>query len=75
MTGDTPDDIMESYAGDDSDRDKHQGLTTDIHVSRHRNHTRQISVYDRYGRAGDISLTVGEAEFVRDRLNEVLGDE
>lgn len=52
--------------------DQESGITTDIHVSRRRNHRRQISIYDRYGRVGDISLTVDEAEFVRDRLNKVL---
>lgn len=51
------------------------GITTDIHVDRYRNHSRQISIYDRYGAVGDISLTVEEAEFVRDKLDEVLDDE
>lgn len=49
-------------------------METDIHVERRRSHTRQVSIYDRLGRAGDLSLTVDEAEFVRDRLDEVLDD-
>jgi hypothetical protein len=44
----------------------------DIHVDRRRNHSRELHIYDRFGRYGDISLTVQKAEFVRDRLNQVL---
>lgn len=47
-------------------------MATDIHVSRRTNHSREVSIYDRFGGAGHISLTVDEAEFVRDRLNKVL---
>ena len=51
-------------------------IDTDIHVDRyHNHHSRQISIYDKYGAVGDISLTIEEAEFVRDRLDEVLDDE
>jgi len=47
-------------------------IATDIHVERRQNHSREVSIYDRYGAVGDISLTADEAEFVRDRLDEVL---
>lgn len=49
-------------------------IATDIHVDRRTNHSREVSIYDRFGAVGDISLTVEEAEFVRDRLDEVLED-
>lgn len=50
-------------------------VTTDIHVERRRNHTREIAIYDRYGRVGDMSLTEDEARFVKHRLEEVLDDD
>lgn len=49
-------------------------VATDIRVERAKNHTREISIYDRFGGMGDIELTVEEAVFVRDRLDEVLDD-
>lgn len=46
----------------------------DIRVTRRRNHSREVSIYDRFGRYGGISLSVEDAAFVRDRLDEVLDD-
>lgn len=46
-------------------------MDTDIRVERATSHPK-ILIYDRFGGAGDISLTEEEAEFVRDRLEEVL---
>lgn len=47
-------------------------MPTDIHVDRRENHSREISIYDRFGGAGNISLTVQEAAFVHERLESVL---
>lgn len=50
------------------------GTATDVHVVRRDNHSREIRIYDRLGGMGSISLTLDEARFVRDRLDEVLSD-
>lgn len=51
---------------------------TDIHVeyqSRLAQTRGEIQIYDRFGRAGEMQLTVEEAKHVRNRLDEVLRNE
>lgn len=59
---------------EDRERLEENGMATDIHVERRRNHDREFSIFDRFGGAGNISLTEGEAEYVRDRITEELDD-
>jgi len=47
-------------------------MTKDIHVEE--SHDR-VQIYDRLGRFGSIELTESEAEFVRERLDEILESE
>jgi hypothetical protein len=46
----------------------------DIRVEHRPNHSREVSIYDRFGSSGHISLTIEEAEFVKDRLEELVDD-
>lgn len=48
-------------------------MTRDIHVDHTPTHIRKVSIYDRMG-SGAIALTEEEAEYVRDRLDEILDD-
>lgn len=43
----------------------------DIRVDYYGNHERKVSIYNRMG-GGNISLTEEEAEYVKERLDEVV---
>lgn len=46
----------------------------DLRVEKRPTHSRPITIYDRYGTLGSMSLTEEEAKLVRDGLEAVLED-
>lgn len=49
-------------------------MARSLHVDHYPNHEQEVSIYDKLG-GGHISLDTEEAEYVRERLEEILDGE